>query len=291
LVIRFHADRLIFPAAAEVEHRLAWAPGYSLRDRVPEETTMPATSCEVIRGVATITLDNPAKHNALTPDLLDSLGDHLSLVAADSTVRVVVLTHSGPTFCAGANLGDTQARPRFDLVAVLRLIQEMEKPVVARIAGRCLGGGVGLAAVCDISIAAKDARFAFSEVRLGVAPAIISVVCLPKMRRSDAALLFFSGEQFDATRAAEVGLINRSVEVGELDLAVTELVDRLLLGGPGAMAAVKRILVSAPAMDRSDAYEWAKSLSEDLFASAEATAGIAAFRERRPAPWVPSAEG
>jgi len=111
------------------------------------------------------------------------------------------------------------------------------------------------------------------------------------MRRSDAALLFFSGEQFDAVRAAEVGLINRSVEVGELDVAVGELVDRLLLGGPGAMAAVKRILIRVPAMDRPDAYEWAKTLSEDLFASAEAAAGIAAFRERRPAPWVPSAEG
>ena len=103
---------------------------------------MPATSCEITGGVATITLDNPAKHNALTPDLLDSLGDHLSLVAADSTVRVVVLTHSGPTFCAGANLGDSEAPPRFDLVAVLRLIEGMEKPVVARIAAAALAAAM-----------------------------------------------------------------------------------------------------------------------------------------------------
>jgi methylglutaconyl-CoA hydratase len=236
--------------------------------------------------VATITLDLPAKHNAMTAELLDSLGDDLVRVGADAGVRVVVLTHTGPTFSAGADLGAAGSPPRFDLVAVLRLVQDMGKPVVARIAGRCLGGGVGLAAVCDVSVAASDAQFRFSEVRLGVAPAIISVVCLPKMRRSDAAELFLSGEPFDARRAAEVGLITRAVEPDQLDGAVIEVIDRLLLGGPEALAAAKRLIATVAAMGRDEAFTWAKSVSEALFASAEARGGIAAFKERRPAPWV-----
>jgi methylglutaconyl-CoA hydratase len=247
----------------------------------------PPTNCAIAGGVATITLDLPAKHNALTAELLDSLGDDLARAAADSTVRVVVLTHTGPTFCAGADLGATGNSPRFDLAGVLRSVQEMEKPVVARIAGRCLGGGVGLAAVCDVSVATFDAQFRFSEVRLGVAPAIISVVCLPKMRRSDAAELFLGGEPFDGRRAAEVGLVTRAVAADGLDAAVTEVVDRLLLGGPEALAAAKRLIATVPTMGRDEAFAWATSLSEALFASAEAAGGIAAFKERRPAPWVP----
>jgi methylglutaconyl-CoA hydratase len=241
--------------------------------------------------VATITLDLPEKHNALTPELLNSLGDDLLRVSGDSAVRVIVLTNTGPTFCAGANLGADGTPARFDLVGVLRLIQESDKPVVGRIAGRCLGGGIGLAAVCDISIAVADAQFRFSEVRLGVAPAIISVVCLPKMRRSDAAELFLGGEPFDGRRAAEIGLITRAVEPAALDGAVSEVVESVLLGGPAALAAAKSLLATVPTMGRDDAFAWTKSLSESLFASPEAAAGIAAFRERRPPPWASENEG
>ena len=250
----------------------------------------PPTSCEIAGGVGTITLDLPARHNAMTAELLDSLGEHLVRAGSDTSVRAVVLTHTGPTFCAGADLDAVGAPSRYDLVSVLRLVQEMEKPVVARIAGRCFGGGVGLAAVCDISIASTAAKFRFSEVRIGVAPAIISVVCLPKMRRSDAAELFLTGEQIDARRAAEVGLITRVVEPDELDRSVAEVIDRLLLGGPKAMAAVKSLIVNVPDMGRDEAFDWTKRSSEALFDSAEAASGIAAFKERRPAPWVPPQE-
>ncbi len=133
---------------------------------------------------------------------------------------------------------------------LLGSIQELEKPVVGRIDGACLGGGVGLAAVCDISVATTESRFGFSEVRLGVAPAIISVVCLAKMRRSDASELFLTGERFDAHRAAAVGLITRVVEPPQLDQAVDEVVERLLLGGPRALAATKRLIAEVPGMDR-----------------------------------------
>jgi len=245
------------------------------------------TTTETAGGVATITLDLPEKRNALSTEMLDSLGDDLAAAADDPAVRVVVLTHTGTIFCAGADLSVAAATAaRYDIAGILRLVQDIGKPVVGRIAGQCLGGGVGLAAACDISVAATDARFAFSEVRLGVAPAVISVVCLAKIRRAEAAELFLSGERFDAVRAAEVGLITRAVGAAELDAAVDEVVGRLLLGGPGALAAVKRILATVPAMGRDEAFAWASELSATLFASDEATAGIAAFRERRPAPWA-----
>jgi methylglutaconyl-CoA hydratase len=248
---------------------------------------MEPTTCEVVGGVATITLDYPEKRNALSTEMLDSLGGRLTGLGADPSVRVLVLTNAGDTFCAGADLsvaGATTAR--YDIASILQLIQDIDKPVVARIAGQCLGGGVGLAAVCDVAIASADSRFGFSEVRLGVAPAVISVVCLPKMRRADAAELFLTAERFDAARAAELGLITRSVEPDELDGAVRSVVERLLLGGPRALAAVKRILTTVPAMGRNEAFQWTASLSAQLFASDEAAAGIAAFRERRPPPWA-----
>jgi methylglutaconyl-CoA hydratase len=249
---------------------------------------MPPTTRVIAGSVATITLDNPEKHNALTAELLNSLGEDLQAVSDDQSVRVVVVTNSGPSFCAGANLGaSANVTPTHDLVAILRLIQEMEKPVVGRIAGRCLGGGVGLAAACDISIAVSSARFGFSEVRLGVAPAIISVVCLAKLRAADAAELFLTGEQFDADRAVTVGLITRSVEAEELDDAVATTIDRLLRGAPGALAAAKWLLQHVPQMQRDEAFERTRAMSANLFASPEATAGIAAFSARRPAPWVP----
>lgn len=248
---------------------------------------MGATNCAIEAGVATVTLDTPEKHNALSAEMLNSLGDDLTRCGADPLVRVVVLTHSGPTFCAGADLSVAAAtQARFDIADVLRIIQDMEKPVVARIAGRCLGGGVGLAAACDISIASTDAEFGFTEVRLGVAPAVISVICLPKLRRGDASELFLTGRRFRGGEAAEVGLITRAVEERQLDGTVELTVGELLRGGPKALAAAKGLITRVPSMARDEAFSWAASLSKELFASDEATAGIAAFRDRRPAPWV-----
>jgi methylglutaconyl-CoA hydratase len=250
------------------------------------------TSCDVTGGVATITLDLPEKRNALTAELLDSLGDQLVATRVDESVRAVVLTHTGTTFCAGADLSVAGATAsRYDVAAILRAIGEMEKPVVGRIAGLCLGGGIGLAAACDISIASTGSRFGFSEVRLGVAPAVISVICLAKMRRADASELFLSGERIDAHRAVSVGLLNRAVDPDQLDEAVRDVLDRLLLGGPGALAAAKLLISRVPAMGRDEAFAWATELSASLFASPEAAEGIAAFRERRAPSWAPDGDG
>jgi methylglutaconyl-CoA hydratase len=289
-----------------------------------------AVRYSAVGGVATLTMDQPDNRNALTAALLDGLAGGLDAALADRAVRAVVLTNTGPAFCAGADLsgsgstappntapafrvgadlsgsgstappntgpafcagadlsgGESTAPPRSGLAGILAGIMDSPKPVVARVAGHCVGGGVGLAAACDISVADDAARFGFTEVRLGVAPAIISVVCLPRLRRADALELFLSGERISAGRAAEVGLITRAVPAHELDAEVAAIVARLVLGGPSALAAAKRLVYEVPDIERAEAFARTTQQSRSLFASAEAAEGIAAYREKRPPSWV-----
>lgn len=242
----------------------------------------------VDRGIATITLNRPDNRNALSVELVNSLGDNMRQAMWNDEVRLIVLTNESNTFCAGADLkGGSDEEPRHTLVSILGLMQDGGKPVLGRIAGHCTGGGNGLAAACDISIAADDVFFAFTEVRIGVAPAIISVVVLPKLRRADAAELFLTGKRCPAPRAAEIGLVNKAVPRDQLDAAVDEMANDLLAGGPNAQAASKELVYKVPYMDRSDAFLWTEKLSAELFRSEEAAAGIKAFREKSTAPWVP----
>jgi methylglutaconyl-CoA hydratase len=241
-------------------------------------------------GVATITMDEPESRNALTATIVDGIGDGLERAAADPDVRVVVLTNTGTTFCAGADLrGAGGVAPRRTPTEIYSLVLDSPKPVVARIAGHCMGGGLGLAAACDVSIAAADCRMGFTEVRLGVAPAIISVIVLPKMRRSDAAELMLTGRRFCARTAAELGLVTRAVAATALDDTTRSVVDELLEGAPGAQAAIKRMLDTVPTMGQDAAFAAMTALSKELFEGDEAREGVAAFRERRPASWAPAA--
>ncbi|HJM20693.1 MAG TPA: enoyl-CoA hydratase-related protein [Acidimicrobiales bacterium] len=247
---------------------------------------------DVVQGVATITLNRPDNKNALSVELVNSIGDHFQTAQNDEKVRAILFTNNGNTFCAGADLkanqpGVPQPTARHSFVEILDDIIESPKPVFGRIAGHCTGGGVGFAAVLDVSIAADDIVIGFTEVRIGVAPAVISVVCLPKLRRADASELFLSGERIPASRAAEVGLINRSVPREKLDAEVKEALDKVVRGGPNALAAAKQLVSKVPQMTREDAWEWTAELSQSLFQSTEAEEGITAFRERRDASWVP----
>ena len=249
----------------------------------------PAVRVATVEGVATLTLDRPESRNALSTELLDCLGDALAEASADPAVRVIVLTNAGSAFCAGADLKAASRPPtraRWTLPAVLGAILDSPKPVVARIAGHTMGGGVGLAAACDLSVASSDSTFGFTEVRLGVAPAIISVVCLEKLRRGDASELFLTGRRIAAARAAEIGLITAVVEAGSLDAAVDEIVREVLAGGPNALAASKQLISRVPRLARDEAFSWTADLSARLFASEEAAAGMAAFRNRTDPPWV-----
>ncbi|MBV9661146.1 MAG: enoyl-CoA hydratase/isomerase family protein [Acidimicrobiales bacterium] len=249
---------------------------------------MSAVGYRVDDKIAVITMDQPDTRNALTPAVLNGLGDGLEAAGTDPQVRALVITHTGPAFCAGADLRDspTQDEPaRYELAELLGRIEDLPKPVIARIAGHCMGGGVGLAAACDLSIAAEDARFGFTEVRIGVAPAIISVVCLPKLRRGDALELFLTGERIPARRAAEVGLITSAVPSESLDESVQALLDKVTAGAPVALAAAKKLVFDVPLLGRDDAFAETSRLSKSLFASEEAAEGMAAFRERRTPSW------
>jgi methylglutaconyl-CoA hydratase len=234
-------------------------------------------------------MDQPANRNALTPAMLNGLGDGLAKAVADPEVRALVLTNTSPAFCAGADLSGgagSQVEPRIDLAGVLAAILDSPKPVLARIAGHCMGGGVGLAAACDLSVAVDGARFGFTEVRVGVAPAVISVVCLPKLKRSDALELFLTGERISAAKAVEVGLITYAVAEPDLDSALSDLLTKVLAGGPLALAAAKRLVIDGPGSDRAAAFARTTEISEALFTSAEATEGMAAFRGKRDPSWV-----
>lgn len=244
-------------------------------------------------GVLTVTLADEANRNALGAQLVGELTDAVDAAEANPEVRVVVLTNRGSVFCAGANLAE---RSSTDAPVAVRRPEELfgrfarsTKPYVGRIAGHCVAGGMGLAAAMDIAIATDDAKFGFTEVRVGVAPAVISVVCLPKLRAADARSAFLRGNRFPAAEAARMGLINAAVSAADLDAEVRAVVDDLLAGGPHALAAAKRLLAEVPGRPVDDAFRWTGELSASLFTSDEAREGMSAYLEKRPAAWVPQA--
>ena len=252
-----------------------------------------ATLLEIHAGIATITLNRPENRNALSVELVDSLADHLDQTMADPAVRLIVLTNTGNTFCAGADLkaalagGPPEPGSGRTFIDIFNTILDASKPVIGRINGHALAGGLGLAAVCDISVMAASATLGFTEVRIGVAPAVISVVCLPKMRRSDALELFLTGERISAARGAEVGLVNYAVADDELDDKVAELVAKVVRGGPTALAVAKQLVARVPQLGREEAFAWTGPLSAGLFAAEEGQEGITAFRNKRDPAWIP----
>lgn len=250
----------------------------------------PATTLHVAGGVATIVLNRPEQKNALSGELVNSLGDHLKAASADEVVRAVVLTNEGNTFCAGANLKGSKEAPKYTLVDILKLMQDSTKVIVGKIRGHCTGGGVGVAAACDISVISSECQLGFTEVRIGVAPAIISAVCLPKMRRADAAELMLSGEKISAERAVQVGLINHVSAPTAIDAKVDEIVAKLVRGGPNAMAVTKSLVYRVPSMPLDEAFRWTTEVSMRCFASQEARDGIAAFARKQDAPWLPKSK-
>jgi methylglutaconyl-CoA hydratase len=253
----------------------------------------PPVLLRVDSGVATITLNRPQNRNALSSELVAALSESITVASNDDQVHLIVLTGSGSVFCAGADLKERRAvsvsgsdsPPPF--VTVFEQIQQSPKVVLAKLNGSALAGGLGLVCACDLSIAPESAKFGFTEVRIGVAPAIISVVCLPRMTVSDAAELMLTGERFDAQRAAAAGLITRAVPDSDLDAAAEEMVAKLRLGGPKALAATKDVLRRVPQMsDRSTAFAEMAKLSGALFASEEGIEGMTAFAEKRAPRWA-----
>lgn len=254
-------------------------------------------------GIATITLDSPHNANALSFRLLTELTAELERAMADPAVRVVVLTGAGKVFCAGADLkeasstptagGSGGSSPRVGTAAaplmsgVMRLVWDSPKPVICRVNGAARAGGIGLVAAADIAIAADSASFAFSEVRIGVVPAVISVPCLRRMPSRAAAEYFLTGEVFDARRAAEIGLLTKAVAADDLDAETERYARMLLRGAPRALAATKEVLRAGQADGFAVGLTKMAELSATFFGSDEAREGMAAFAAKRDPSWVP----
>lgn len=234
------------------------------------------------RAVTTLTLDSPANRNALSAPLVAGLAEALTRSGKDPDVRAVVLTHTGNTFCAGADLRDP---PHPDtLVALLRQIVELPKPVVARVTGHVRAGGLGLLGACDLAIGSAEATFAFTEVRIGVAPAVISLPLLPRTDPRALARYYLTGETFDAAEAARVGLLTAAGDHADATLA--PVLDGLRRASPQGLAETKRLL-TAKVLEAFDQDASALTeLSARLFGSAQAREGMTAFLERRDPPWV-----
>jgi methylglutaconyl-CoA hydratase len=194
-------------------------------------------------------------------------------------VRVIVLAHEGPVFCAGADLRSARQIDPDAFIELLRLLRSSPKPVVAEVRGAVRGGGMGLVGAADLVVASKEATFGCPEVRIGAAPAMVSAVVLDRLRRGDALALFLLAEPVDARRAYELGLVT------EIAPDASDVVRRLLLGGPGALALAKRLVNERPGPDDLDRLA---GVAEEMFAGDEAQEGIAAFREKRPPRWAPS---
>lgn len=240
----------------------------------------------VDHGVARIELDSPHNRNALSRQLVAELDDRLTNASTDTAVRAIELTHTTGVFCAGADLSETssQALATDVMVALLRRIIDAPKPIVAAIDGHVRAGGLGLVGAADIVFAGPSSTFAFSEVRIGVAPAIIALTTMGRMSERAVSRFYLTGEKFDASTAARIGLITEAVD--DVRAAADDLFSQLRLCSPQSLASTKGLTTqSRRAMFDTQAHELA-ALSARLFASPEAKEGMAAFFEKRSPSWV-----
>ena len=251
---------------------------------------------ERVGAVARLRLDRPALHNAFDAGLISALTAALGRLAYDPEVRVVVLEGSGASFSAGADLNwmrgmasASEAENRDDALALahlMRTLDELPKPTIARVQGAALGGGTGLAAACDMVVAADNAQFSTSEVKFGIIPAVISPYVLRAIGPRHALRYFQTAEKFSAAEAKAIGLVSELVTLDELDAGVAKLVQSLLTGGPLAQQAAKELIaaISGRQIDAAVGEETALRIARQR-AGAEAREGITAFLHKRPAAW------
>ena len=240
-----------------------------------------ATIYDIRKGAAWITLNRPERRNALSNALVSELYDHLAAANADDAVRAIVITGKPPAFCSGADLKNPPGKAAPGAMAVpypdvLTAILESPKPVIAAVNGAAFAGGLGLV----------DAPFSFSEVRIGVIPAVIAVVCLRKLGTHHGMKLFLTGERFNGAGAVEMGLAHRAVSAEGLVAAVQEEIDMIALGGPTAVVECKKLVRRVPELSIADGFAETTTWSTRMFNGEEAAEGMAAFREKRPPAWA-----
>jgi methylglutaconyl-CoA hydratase len=246
-------------------------------------------------GVATVLLSRPDSHNALNVGLIEELTTCFEEISDDDRVRVVVLAGEGRSFCAGADIGYMRDTANFTyednlddarrLATMYWTIDECPKPLIARVHGVALGGGSGLVAVADVVVAEEEARFAFTEVRLGIAPATITPFVVRKIGASHARSLFVTGERFGADTAREIGLVHIVTPRDELDAAVEEKIGEILQGGPVAQATIKALLRRLETTEPMEAPGLTSRVISELRTGEEGQEGLAAFLEKREPGW------
>ena len=244
---------------------------------------------------AIVTMARPAVRNAFNAELIAALDDAFLRLGGDATVRYIVLAGEGKTFSGGADVNwmrasldlseDDNLRDAQTMAKMYRQIDRCGKPVIARVQGAALGGGVGLCAVSDVVVAADDAVFGFTEVKLGIVPAVISPFVVPKIGVSHARALFVTGERFDARRAAAIGLVHRVVAPNALDAEIEAVGAELLSSGPEAMIVAKSLAGVGAFGDSEDAARITTTLIAARRTSAEGQEGLRAFLERRDPSW------
>lgn len=263
-----------------------------MSDIEPTPEASPYVRYEVRDGFAVLTFDSPHNRNALSSRLVTELLAGLEQAAADQAVRGVVLTHTGNTFCAGADLKealDADPAAAADIrtqwmTAVLRRILELPKPVVAQIDGNVRAGGMGIVAACDIVVAGRGSSFALTEARLGLAPFVISLTLLPRMTSRSAARYFQTGETFDAATAEQIGLI--TVAVDDPAAEVSRLRGELRKGSPQGLAESKRLTTAHILAEFDRTGEELAKRSGSFFGTADVIEGMTAFFQRRPPSWA-----
>jgi methylglutaconyl-CoA hydratase len=245
--------------------------------------------------VATVILNRPESHNAFNPEMIEALTAGFQDLGQRDDVRVIVLTGSGRSFCAGADVSYmrltadfTFEENRVDGQAIFDLMMAVDscpKPVMGRINGAAIGGGAGLVACCDIAVAVDRAKFAFSEVRLGIVPAVISPFVVAKIGAGNSRELFLTGERILASRAAEIGLVQQVTAEADLDAVVNERVEQLLQAAPGAQAEAKALIRSVANQPKEAMRDFTADLIARRRASNEGREGMSAFLEKRRPNW------
>jgi methylglutaconyl-CoA hydratase len=257
---------------------------------------LPVTTV-ILGGVAQVTLNRPDKRNALDRATLAALGEALERCAADTHVRILQLTGAGNVFCAGADLTEMQAQAHASeaenlaharmLAKILSALDSFPKPTLARVNGDGYGGALGLIAACDIVVVLESAKFAFTEVRLGIIPAVVSPFVLGKIGESAALRYFLTAETMSAAIMRDIGLAHETVPAEGLDATCGAIIDSILKGAPGAQTAAKALIRDvqvAPGQRGVASMDMATRLA-NLRVQAEAQEGFAAFFAKRKASW------
>lgn len=251
---------------------------------------------EIEDRIARITLNRPDVHNAFNGNLISDLFTAFEFLKTDKEVRAIVLTGNGKSFCAGADLNWMKSvvnytyhqnyQESLQLAHLMLSIYTHPKPVIARVNGSAIGGGVGLMSVCDIAVTSDEAKFALSEVRLGLAPAVISPFVINRIGRSNARELFITGERISAARAAQIGLVNSCVKPNQLDEEVNSKLEMILSSSPNAIRTIKEMLFKINQTSFPELSEYTAELIADLRLSKDGQEGMNSFLEKRKPYWA-----